>query len=105
MLAVRFDPGGFAFGFIAEGIKRLRQRRMRKRRLKELGIEDEVSMNPFPQGTQTLSGIAVLILTPWLAKYGIDNVQVQAIVAAAGTLIGTAIAVLGYLRRKKLPAE
>ena len=64
-----------------------------------------VSMNPFPQGTQTLSGIAVLVLTPWLAKYGIDDAATQAIVAAAGTLIGTVIGVLGYLRRKKLPAE
>ncbi len=66
---------------------------------------DEVSMNPFPQGTQTLSGIAVLILVPWLAKFGIDSAQAQALVAAAGTLIGGVIAVLGYLRRKKLPAE
>lgn len=66
---------------------------------------DEVSMNPFPQGTQTLSGIAVLVLAPWLAKYGIDNAQVQAIVAAGGTLIGAGIAIAGYYRRKKLPAE
>jgi hypothetical protein len=28
---VSFDPGAFAFGFIAEGIKRLRQRRIAKR--------------------------------------------------------------------------
>lgn len=68
-------------------------------------VDEEVSMNPFPQGTQTLSGIAVLILVPWLAKYGIDGAQAQAIVAAIGTLAGAVIAVLGYLRRKKLPAE
>lgn len=67
--------------------------------------DKETSMNPFPQGTQTLTGIAVLVLTPWLAKYGIDDGQTQAIVAAAGTLIGAVIGVLGYLRRKKLPAE
>lgn len=63
------------------------------------------SLNPFPEGTQTLSGIAVLVLIPWLAKYGVDSAQVQALVAAAGTVIGTVIAVLGYLRRRKLPAE
>lgn len=74
--------------------------------LEEFNSTDEdVSMNPFPKGTQTLSGIAVLVLVPWLAKYGIDSAQTQALVAAAGTLIGGVVAVLGYLRRKKLPAE
>jgi hypothetical protein len=74
--------------------------------LEDFNSTDEVvSMNPFPKGTQTLSGIAVLVLVPWLAKLGIDSAQVEAIVAAAGTLIGAGIAVLGYLRRKKLPAE
>jgi hypothetical protein len=39
------DPGAVLFGFIAEGIKRLRQRRRAKRRLRELGIPEEGVMD------------------------------------------------------------
>jgi uncharacterized membrane protein YphA (DoxX/SURF4 family) len=52
-----------------------------------------------------LTGIAVLVLVPWAAKYGISSEEVTAWVTALGTVVGGAIAVLGYLRRKKLPAE
>jgi hypothetical protein len=38
-----FDPGAFAFGFIAEGIRRLRQRRRAKRAAKNL-VKDEVTV-------------------------------------------------------------
>jgi uncharacterized membrane protein YphA (DoxX/SURF4 family) len=85
-------------------IQKIKAMRQRRRRLRELGIEDEgVSM--FPKGTQTLTGIAVLVLVPWAAKYGISSEEVTAWVTALGTVVGGAIAVLGYLRRKKLPAE
>ena len=59
----------------------------------------------FPKGTQTLSGIAVLVLVPWAAKYGISSEEVTTWVTAGATVIGGVIAVFGYLRRKKLPAE
>lgn len=59
----------------------------------------------FPKGTQTLSGIAILVLVSWAAKYGISSEEVVTWVTAAGTLAGGAIAVKGYLRRKKMPAE
>jgi hypothetical protein len=55
---VNLDPGSFAFGFIAEGIKRLRQRRRRKRRLKELGIPEEGEM-ALDLGTRTSTNTAV----------------------------------------------
>lgn len=46
------DGGAFVYGFIAEGIKRLRQKRRRKRRLRELGIEGG-SMATLDLGTRT----------------------------------------------------
>lgn len=58
-----------------------------------------------PKGSQTLTGIAVLALVPWAAKYGISSEEVASWVAAASTLIGGFVAVTGYLRRKKMPAE
>lgn len=88
-------------------IRRLKERRARKRAEKTgqaVPVETEgVSM--LPKGTQTLTGIAVLALVPWAAKYGISSEEVTTWVTAASTVIGGLIAVFGYLRRKKLPAE
>lgn len=89
--------------------KEAKARRKARRAAKKSGqaipaAQVEVS-SMFPKGTQTLSGIAVLVLVPWLAKYGISSEQVATLVAAAATIGGTVVAVFGYLRRKKMPAE
>lgn len=96
--------GAFVFGFLKAWRQNRRDRRAAKRG-ETVSKTDEESVSMFPKGTQTLSGIALLVLVPWAAKYGIESAQVETIVAAAGTLIGAVVGVLGYLRRKKLPAE
>lgn len=91
---------------VVKPIKRLKERRAAKRAAKEPGQAAQTEgVSMLPKGTQTLSGIALLVLVPWAAKYGISSEEVTTWVTAAGTLIGGVIAVLGYLRRKKLPAE
>jgi hypothetical protein len=55
----------------------------------------------FPKGSQTYTGIAILVLTPLLAKYGFDSATVSAWVTAGGTLIGGIIAILGRMRAGK----
>jgi hypothetical protein len=64
---VKFDPlgvkraakaGAFVFGFLAEPFKRLRQRRRRKRRLRELGIPEEGGM-ALDLGTRTSTNTVV----------------------------------------------
>jgi len=59
------SAGGFTFDFIATGIQRLRQRRKRKKRLRELGIEDDVMA--IDLGTRTTTNMTV----SGLVVYGI----------------------------------
>ncbi len=88
-------------------VNQFRKRRKAKREARRQGIpiEEPKEVHMFPKGTQTLSGIAVLILVPWAADLGISSEQVTTWVTAVGTVIGGIIAVFGYLRRKKMPAE
>jgi len=86
--------------------RRLKSARNKRRaRLgKPLLLIDEGDDNMFPKGTQTYTGIAVLILTPLAARYGFASEEVSLWVTAVGTVVGGLIAVFGRLRAGKTPA-
>jgi hypothetical protein len=54
-----------------------------------------------PKGTQTYTGLAILILTPLVAKYGIGSEDLSLWVTAIGTVIGGILGILGRIRAGK----
>jgi hypothetical protein len=96
------DPasfGAFAYGFIAEPFKRMRERRRAKRAAKNLnGKETQVF-----QGKVTYASIAVLAVS-WLAqRFDVPVLpdDAEAVVAAVGALLGTVGGVYGRYRATK----
>lgn len=58
--------------------------------------------NVLPKGTQTYTGIAVLLLTPLVAKYGVGTEELTMWVTAVGTIVGGIVAILGRMRATKV---
>jgi hypothetical protein len=107
---VAFDPGAFAFGFIAEGIKRLREKRRRKRADRRAErdaaggefFEDDKE-TPVFQGKLTYASVAVLALS-WLAqRFDVPLLpeDAESIVAALLAVAGTIGGVYGRWRATK----
>jgi len=78
-------------------LKVLRNKRRAKRGKPPLPITEEDELM-FPKGTQTYTGIAILFLTPWAAKYGIGSEEVTTIIVAVGGVVGGLIAIFGRIR-------
>lgn len=55
----------------------------------------------FPKGTMTYTGIAILMLTPLAARYGITSDELSAWFTAGATLIGGLTAIYGRYRATK----
>lgn len=81
-------------------LKAARNRRRLKKGRELLPITEEDDLM-FPKGTQTYTGIAVLLLTPLAAKYGVGDADLSLWITAVGTVVGGVIAVLGRLRAGK----
>jgi len=83
--------------------RRLKEARNRSRARKgksPLPITEEDDLM-LPKGTQTYTGLAILILTPLVAKYGIGSEDLSLWVTAIGTVIGGILGILGRIRAGK----
>lgn len=59
------------------------------------------TLTMIPKGVMTYTGIAILILTPLAAKYGISSDELSTWVNAGGTVLGGLIAIYGRYRATK----
>ena len=81
-------------------LKEARNRRRERKGIPPLPITEEDDLM-LPKGTQTYTGLAILILTPLVAKYGIGSEDLSLWVTAIGTVIGGILGILGRMRAGK----
>jgi len=81
-------------------LKEARNARRKRKGIPPLPITEEDDLM-LPKGTQTYTGLAILILTPLVAKYGIGSEDLSLWVTAIGTVIGGILGILGRIRAGK----